>query len=30
VPTKFLIVDALPRTPSLKVSLAEVKRLFGH
>ena len=29
VPTRFLIVDALPRTPSLKVSLAEVKRLFG-
>jgi long-chain acyl-CoA synthetase len=30
VPTKFLIVEALPRTPSMKVSLAEVKRLFGH
>jgi acyl-CoA synthetase (AMP-forming)/AMP-acid ligase II len=30
VPTKFLIVEALPRTPSMKVSLVEVKRLFGH
>jgi len=30
VPTKFLVVDTLPRTPSMKVSLAEVKRLFGH
>jgi len=30
VPTRFLVVDALPRTPSMKVSLAEVKRLFGH
>jgi long-chain acyl-CoA synthetase len=30
VPTKFLVVEALPRTPSMKVSLAEVKRLFGH
>jgi acyl-coenzyme A synthetase/AMP-(fatty) acid ligase len=29
VPTRFLIVDALPRTPSMKVSLAEVKKLFG-
>jgi long-chain acyl-CoA synthetase len=30
VPTRFLIVEALPRTPSMKVSLAEVKKLFGH
>jgi acyl-coenzyme A synthetase/AMP-(fatty) acid ligase len=30
VPTQFLVLDALPRTPSMKVSLAEVKRLFGH
>jgi long-chain acyl-CoA synthetase len=30
VPTKFLVLEALPRTPSMKVSLAEVKRLFGH
>ncbi|MDB5393751.1 MAG: long-chain fatty acid--CoA ligase [Rhodospirillales bacterium] len=30
VPTRFLVVEALPRTPSMKVSLAEVKRLFGH
>lgn len=29
VPTRFLIVAALPRTPSMKVSLAEVKKLFG-
>jgi long-chain acyl-CoA synthetase len=30
VPARFLIVDTLPRTPSMKVSLAEVKKLFGH
>jgi acyl-coenzyme A synthetase/AMP-(fatty) acid ligase len=30
VPARFLVVDALPRTPSMKVSLVEVKRLFGH
>lgn len=28
VPTRIRIVDALPRTPSLKVSLVEVKRIF--
>jgi long-chain acyl-CoA synthetase len=28
VPTQVRIVDALPRTPSLKVSLVEVKRMF--
>jgi acyl-coenzyme A synthetase/AMP-(fatty) acid ligase len=30
IPTRFLTVDALPRTPSMKVSLVEVKKLFGH
>ena len=30
VPTRFLLVEALPRTPSMKVSLVEVKKLFGH
>ena len=29
VPTQLLIVDALPRTPSLKVSLMDVKKMFG-
>ncbi|MBY0510306.1 MAG: fatty acid--CoA ligase family protein [Rhodospirillaceae bacterium] len=29
VPTKILIVPALPRTPSLKVSLGDVKKLFA-
>ena len=29
VPTRFLIVDALPRTPSLKVSQPGVRNLFG-
>lgn len=29
VPTRFLFVDELPRTPSLKPSLPEVRRLFG-
>lgn len=29
VPTRFVVVDELPRTPSLKVSLQDVKRLFG-
>jgi acyl-CoA synthetase (AMP-forming)/AMP-acid ligase II len=28
VPTRLLLVDTLPRTPSLKVSLADVKRIF--
>jgi len=28
VPTQLRIVDALPRTPSLKVSLVEVRRMF--
>jgi acyl-coenzyme A synthetase/AMP-(fatty) acid ligase len=28
IPTRIMIVDALPRTPSMKVSLAEVRRLF--
>ena len=28
VPTKLLIVDALPRTPSLKISLMDVKKMF--
>lgn len=28
VPTRICIVDALPRTPSLKVSLTDVKQLF--
>jgi acyl-coenzyme A synthetase/AMP-(fatty) acid ligase len=30
IPTRFLVVDALPRTPSMKISLAAVKQLFGH
>jgi acyl-CoA synthetase (AMP-forming)/AMP-acid ligase II len=30
VPTKFLIVDALPRTPSLKVSTPGVLALFAQ
>ncbi|MGI9293179.1 MAG: class I adenylate-forming enzyme family protein [Pseudomonadales bacterium] len=29
VPVRFAIVDALPRTPSMKVSQVEVKRLFA-
>ena len=28
VPTRFIVVAELPRTPSLKVSLVEVKRMF--
>jgi acyl-coenzyme A synthetase/AMP-(fatty) acid ligase len=28
MPTRILIVQALPRTPSMKVSLTEVRRLF--
>lgn len=28
VPTRFLIVDSLPRTPSLKIDLKAVRRLF--
>ena len=28
VPTRLLIVDALPRTPSLKISLMDVKKMF--
>ena len=28
VPVRFMIVDALPRTPSMKASLKDVKRLF--
>ena len=28
VPVQFAIVDALPRTPSMKVSQADVRRLF--
>lgn len=30
VPTELRIVAALPRTPSLKVSLADVRRMFEH
>jgi acyl-coenzyme A synthetase/AMP-(fatty) acid ligase len=30
IPTRIAVVDALPRTPSMKVSLVEVKKLFGH
>ncbi len=30
VPARLLIVEALPRTPSLKVSLTDVKRLFDE
>jgi long-chain acyl-CoA synthetase len=30
IPTRFVTIDALPRTPSMKVSLVEVKKLFGH
>ena len=30
VPVKILIVPALPRTPSLKVSLGEVRKLFAR
>ena len=30
VPAAFLIVDSLPRTPSLKVSIPEVKALFAQ
>jgi len=29
IPTRIIFVDALPRTPSMKVSLAEVRRLFA-
>jgi acyl-CoA synthetase (AMP-forming)/AMP-acid ligase II len=29
VPTKILIVPALPRTPSLKVSLGDVRKMFA-
>jgi long-chain acyl-CoA synthetase len=29
VPTQILIVPALPRTPSLKVSLGDVKKMFA-
>jgi acyl-coenzyme A synthetase/AMP-(fatty) acid ligase len=29
IPTRIIAVDALPRTPSMKVSLAEVKKLFA-
>jgi long-chain acyl-CoA synthetase len=28
VPTRFIVVEALPRTPSLKVVIQDVKRLF--
>ncbi|HWV12718.1 MAG TPA: long-chain fatty acid--CoA ligase, partial [Sphingobium sp.] len=28
VPVEIRIVDALPRTPSLKVSLTEIKKMF--
>ncbi|HLG88447.1 MAG TPA: class I adenylate-forming enzyme family protein [Alphaproteobacteria bacterium] len=28
VPVRFMIVDALPRTPSMKASLKDIKRLF--
>ena len=28
VPTRFIVVEELPRTPSMKVSLQDVKRLF--
>src|SRR5262249_50928335 len=28
IPVRVLVVDALPRTPSMKVSLAEVRRLL--
>ena len=30
VPVQFAIVDALPRTPSMKVSQGEVRRLFEN
>ena len=30
VPVQFAIVDALPRTPSMKVSQADVRRLFEN
>ncbi len=30
IPTRFIAVEALPRTPSMKVSLAEVRRLFDR
>ena len=29
VPVRIAVVDALPRTPSMKVSHVEVRRLFG-
>lgn len=29
IPVEIRVLDALPRTPSLKVSLGEVRRLFG-
>jgi acyl-coenzyme A synthetase/AMP-(fatty) acid ligase len=29
VPTRFIIVDELPRTPSMKPSLPAVKALFA-
>ena len=29
VPTRFIVVEELPRTPSLKVSIQDVKRLFA-
>ena len=28
VPVRFAVVDALPRTSSMKVSLMDVRRLF--
>jgi len=30
IPTTFLFVEELPRTPSLKPNLPEVKRLFAN
>jgi acyl-coenzyme A synthetase/AMP-(fatty) acid ligase len=30
IPVRIIVADALPRTPSMKVSLAEVRRLFQH
>ena len=30
VPVRFAIVDALPRTPSMKVSQGDVRRLFEN